>query len=301
MALVKAFDAASPQAHLDFAIPKKTQGYTVAYVKVGGDNLSPRYIAPHYVEQVDSADQAGYDHLGHYWVTGGNDPAASAAFYVKALHLFDHATDFLVLDNERLDDGRPWTDAECDTWVARVTQNLGITPRQVFVYFGAAALRASTWPLLEKRGVQVIVAAYDVNDGVRHAPPDMGGRFGGQWSGHQYTSVGRITGWGTVDMDLDVFQADAFNFGGVAPTPAPAPVSASNPTPPAPAPAPVPDLDEDDMALYFKGDTKPDVFVLNPATGKKRRITGSEWKVARGHLEDAVTIPQADADLIPAV
>lgn len=50
---------------------------------------------------------------------------------------------------------------------------------------------------------------------------------------------------------------------------------------------------------YFKGDKQPDIFILNRVTGSKRHIPHPEW-TACGVGVLVVTIPQADADAIPA-
>lgn len=52
---------------------------------------------------------------------------------------------------------------------------------------------------------------------------------------------------------------------------------------------------------YFKGSDEGDVFVYDPATGKKRHVTPAEWLIVKGFGHNTVyTIPQTDADKISA-
>lgn len=106
---------------------------------------------------------------------------------------------------------------------------------------------------------------------------------------------------GSVDFTR-ALQAEYGQHRPAAPAPPPAPTPPPTPTP-VPVPPPVtPAPDEgDDMAspCYFKGDKAADVFILNRLTGKKRHVPAPEWAAANvGSL--IITIPQADADAIPA-
>jgi hypothetical protein len=201
--MIPGIDVATSQRSLDFALAYSL-GYRKCYVKLGGDNTSARYVAPNYNPQVDAARKAGFQ-VGHYWVTGRDDPAGSADYFWENRRN-PAALDFYVLDNERLDSGRLWTDAECAVFFRRIIDK-GADPRMLAVYVGAADLRAGTWSQTEALGINLIVASYGQNTGTRDAEPNLGGRFGGVWAGHQYTSNGRIGG---VAVDLNVFQDWAF-------------------------------------------------------------------------------------------
>jgi hypothetical protein len=143
------------------------------------------------------------------------DPAAD--FYTSKLRGWNPNSDFLVLDNESLNKGVLFTDAQAAVWVRRVAANLRIPASTVFVYIGANDLRTHTWPQLEALGVKLIVASYGKNTGVRDHEPNLGGRFGGVWAGHQFSSNGTVGGVYPVDVDL--FQDWA--FAPVPPTPTP--------------------------------------------------------------------------------
>lgn len=225
---IKVLDVSTYQAGLD---PAKAwaAGYRAVYVKLGGDNIKPRYVAPHYNEQVDKFRKAGFI-IGHYWVPGG-DPVGAADFFVRHLRNLDKAKDFLVLDNETLDDGSYFNDAQAATWLREVEKRSGVSHAQMFMYVGQSFAAERAWPLVNAYNPKIIVAVYGVNDGKRHADPNTGHVFTHSWTGHQFTSVGRIEGYNG-NLDLNVFKAGSLDFAAPAkPAPTPAPKPEPKPTP----------------------------------------------------------------------
>jgi len=199
--VIPVIDVATSQRNLDFGLAFRS-GFRACYVKLGGDNVG-RYVAPNYVAQVDKARAAGF-RVGHYWVPGATDPVAAADYAVDHLRGWTGG-DFFVLDNETLDSGRLYEPADAARFLARVRDRLGTTP---FIYVGASELRARNWAPVEALGTKLIVASYGANNGSYPGAPNLGGRFGGVWAGHQYTSVGTIGG---VTIDLNQFQDWAFD------------------------------------------------------------------------------------------
>lgn len=182
------------------------QGFTAGYVKLGGDNIgggSPYLMTSRggYHGYAQGMVQAGIPHRGAYWVTGRNDPAGSAQFYLRNL---DSGTDFDVLDNESLDDGRIWSPGEAATWFS-VLYDAG--RRDLWMY----ASRLGPWAAddysgLARWGVKALVADYGTAPfgskvfSIRY-PTNL-------IKGHQWTSSGALGG--LQNIDLDVFTDDAF-------------------------------------------------------------------------------------------
>jgi hypothetical protein len=229
--LVDVLDVASPQAGIS-AAKIKAAGVEAVYVKLGGDNVG-RYVAPHYAEQVESLRAEGL-RIGHYWVPGKQDPIGAADYMAEHLHEFDVKSDFLVLDNETLDRGLIYSDADAARFVQRLQSVTGARRGQVKVYIGAADLRARQWPKLNALLPHgPIVASYGHNTGKRDHEPNLGGRFGGRWEGHQYTSQAKVAGY---TVDRNAFKPEAFDYATGGPK-APKPVKADEPDE-APAKAP---------------------------------------------------------------
>lgn len=207
-------DTATSQAKLDFAFAR-SQGYESCYVKLGGDNV-PRYIAPHYVAQVNKARAAGF-RLGHYWVpSAAKDAAGAADFFCSSLHGWTSA-DFVVLDNESLDGARRYDDAGAAAWVNRVKARLGIGGKQVKVYLGLADARSNSWPQTLATGCDFIIAAYSYKpftyDLRGHIPEARN-------NGHQYSSSVKIGG---ITTDVNAWKDGAFDYapsGPIVPAPA---------------------------------------------------------------------------------
>lgn len=176
------------------------QGFRAGYIKLGGDNLTPRYRGNGYLAQFQKMVDAGFEHRGSYWVTGGNDPAASARFYLANV---DPRTTFHVLDNETLDQGRSWSDAEACVFFD-ILAGAGLTN---LIQYGSrdALWNAGRWDGLRERGVRAIVALYNnapfTNVNPRTYPAEL-------VVGHQYTSAASIGGLSLVDAN--VFTASAF-------------------------------------------------------------------------------------------
>lgn len=205
--MIMVFDVSRYQSGLNFSAAYR-EGYRACYVKLGGDNVAPRYVSSTYTAQVDQARAAGL-RVGSYWVPNGQlDPIGAADFFTANLRGWT-PNDFAVLDDESLNAGVLFNDAQAAAWVKRVAANLNVSPATLFVYLGAADLRARTWPQLEALGVKLIVASYGKNTGVRDHEPNLAGRFGGVWAGHQYTS--NATVGGTSPVDANLFQPWAFD------------------------------------------------------------------------------------------
>jgi hypothetical protein len=186
----------------------KQQGSTVTYVKQGGNNISGNrpYFSDSYAKFVDDARNAGYSHVGHYWVTGGNNIVESANFFAD--HIRGRTpSDFYVLDNEALDAGRRWTDAESAlffrTLIARgINSNL-------FLYGSRDNdLGRHAWPETLGLGVKVIAANFNNKPLVNFVPSTIPAQY---VKGHQYTSSANVGGLSNIDMNA--FLDDAFTGG----------------------------------------------------------------------------------------
>lgn len=52
--------------------------------------------------------------------------------------------------------------------------------------------------------------------------------------------------------------------------------------------------------MYFRSTSSSTVWVLNPWTGKKRKVTAAEWEVVKAHGEDYLrTVSDAAVATIP--
>lgn len=203
--MTELIDVSTGQAGIDMHAVAAA-GVEAVIVKAGGFNITPLYVSPHYVEQVDAARAAGLK-VGHYFVVGHGDPTSEADYFTSHLHGFDPDHDVLVLDDERLDGNADfWTDAAAATFLRRVIANTGIPADRVWLYLGAANDRANVWPTVTSLGVRWWVAQYGTDDGTRQAAPTV------HWDVHQYTSQGRIGGF-TVDRSYSPHTLDDL-FGG---------------------------------------------------------------------------------------
>ncbi|ATB33619.1 GH25 family lysozyme [Melittangium boletus] len=193
---VYGIDVGTTQRDLDFnAI--RSAGYQFAIVKAGGSNVSPRYVAPYYAQQVARARAAGLI-VGHYWVAGSTDPGSDAQYFVD--HLYDHRVgDLLVLDNEAIDDGIFWNDSLTAVFMKAVKARLGKAP---FLYTYSSLLTSNTWTQTQAVGSKLWIAHYTGTPG----NPTIGSAFP-TWELHQYTSSGNQNG---IPLDLNVARLSAF-------------------------------------------------------------------------------------------
>lgn len=182
-----------------------SQGFRACYIKMGGNNLSGN--APYlmtsnggYQGQVNQAFSAGFGIVGSYWMVGGHSPAASADFY--AAHR-DPRTVFDVIDNESIDAGNVWSDAECAAFIDRLASK-DLPNFNPWNYANKSDWNAHSWPELQRRGVKGLVAYYNnsplQNIGVNYPSSLI--------FGHQYTSSATIGGINSVDADI--FTDNAF-------------------------------------------------------------------------------------------
>jgi hypothetical protein len=182
----------------------RAQGCTVTYVKLGGNNLAGNvpYYSDSYPGFVDNARAAGY-RVGHYWLTGGSSPEASAQFFTARIRN-RQASDFYVLDNEALDSGRRWTDSESARFFRVVGDAFGYG--NLFLY-GARDndLGRHTWPETLALGVKVISANFNNRPLVNYVPATIPASA---VKGHQYTSSASVGGMTNIDMNA--FTDDAF-------------------------------------------------------------------------------------------
>ncbi|WP_434389938.1 GH25 family lysozyme [Melittangium boletus] len=194
---VYGIDVGTTQRDLDFQAIRGA-GYQFAIVKAGGSNVSPRYTAPYYTQQVARARAAGLI-VGHYWMAGSTDPAADAQYFVD--HLYDHRPgDLLVLDNEAIDDGIFWNDTRTATFMQAVKTRLGKAP---FLYTYSSLLTANTWSQTRAVGSKLWIAHYTGTPG----NPNIGTAWP-SWDIHQYTSSGNQNG---IPLDLNVARLSAFS------------------------------------------------------------------------------------------
>lgn len=205
--MLNVIDTATPQRNLNWGTAF-AEGWTRVYVKMGGWNVSPIYVAPYYVQQIDSAWAVGMKHIGHYWVPNGRqDPVYQANWMCDRLHRWDPARCFIVLDNETLDDGLKFTDAQAAAFIQRVTERLGIRGSQVLTYSGLNDARTTQWPQTLATGTNFIIAAYSYPPMQLPAIPTVPVN---RIVGHQYG--GKAIGG--VITDTNLFTDNAFDFGG---------------------------------------------------------------------------------------
>jgi GH25 family lysozyme M1 (1,4-beta-N-acetylmuramidase) len=195
-------DVSTPQQGLNFTQAKQ-EGAQFAIVKMGGQNVTPEYVAPDYAQQIDQARSAGLD-IGHYYVPGsGSTPKEQADFMADHLHNFDKNHDVLALDDEVLDsNGTLWTDANATQFFTELIQRTGISANQLWFYIDASNAHShGPWTQVTNLGVRIWWASY--GDGTTgHTPteqPELNGSFP-KWDIHQFSSKSIIAGQ-TVDGD----------------------------------------------------------------------------------------------------
>lgn len=205
-------DTNSYKVGFDYRLAK-AQGCTVTYVKLGGNNISGNapYFSDSYATFVDDARAAGYSNVGHYWVVGGNDMEGAARFFAARIRN-RQASDFFVLDNEQLDAGRRWTDAESARWFRVVGDLFGY--KNLFLYGSRDNdLGRHAWPECLALGVKVISAVFNNRPLTNYVPSTIPASA---VKGHQYTSSANVGG--KIAIDMNAFLDDAFAGGGAAPT-----------------------------------------------------------------------------------
>jgi len=209
--VIPVIDTGTSQRNLNFQIPWDAN-YRTVYIKAGGDNVDT-YEAPWYGKQEAAARPMGY-RIGHYWVPDANPGDADlidtapeqAAYFVNLLRNWT-ARDFVVLDNENLDGGWRFGDAQTAEWIETVKALLAIPGRQVIVYTTLSDARAITWERTLATGAVFLVAAPSYPAGQW---PDLPTIPRDRIVGHQYG----VRDFGGVVTDVNVFTDDAFDFGG---------------------------------------------------------------------------------------
>jgi GH25 family lysozyme M1 (1,4-beta-N-acetylmuramidase)/lysozyme family protein len=190
-------DVATTQRNLDFQA-LRSAGYQFAFVKAGGSNVSPIYVAPYYTAQVTRARAAGLV-IGHYWVAGSSTPINDANYFVD--HLFDYRPgDLLLLDNEAVDNSIFWNDGMTAAFMQTVKDRLGKAP---FFYTYSSLLTSMEWTQTKAVGSKLWVSHFTEIPG----NPSIGTSFP-TWDIHQYTESGSQNG---VDLDLNVAKLSAFS------------------------------------------------------------------------------------------
>jgi hypothetical protein len=179
-----------------FSFPlANSQGCRSGYIKLGGDNIA-RYVSGSYAARVDAAHAAGWP-VGSYWLTGRHDPDQAALFFDQHLRNFG-GPDYIVLDNETLDDGNTYTDAEAAEWVRAVHTHVNVAPERVVHYGSKSFMESHSWPQLLATGCSFIIADYNGTPFVNHVPSTIPAD---RIIGHQYADNGSIGGAHPVDLN----------------------------------------------------------------------------------------------------
>lgn len=193
--MILGVDLSSNNPNFNFALAQ-TQGVRTAYIKLGGDNI-PEYYSPSYAPRVDAAHGLGWP-VGSYWITGGHNPDGAAAFFDAHLRNFG-APDYVVLDNETLDSGNTYTDAEAAEWVRVVHGFIGGDPSRILHYGSKSFMASHAWPLLLTTGCSFIIADYNGTPLVNHVPATIPAS---RVVGHQYADNGNFGG---ASVDANAF------------------------------------------------------------------------------------------------
>lgn len=180
------------------------EGYGVAIIKLGGNNLSGNapYRMNGYWDFV--AKRAKFPVRGDYWVTGGHDPKRAAIFYAQNRSA---DTNLDLLDNETLDSGNPWSDSECCVFFDTLA-SFKLPNYNPWAYGSKIALWRSwaPWPGLAARGIKNLTAFYNgdpmSNIATSAYPEEL-------TQGHQWTSSATIGG--SRNIDADAFAVGAFD------------------------------------------------------------------------------------------
>jgi LysM repeat protein len=143
--------------------------------------------------------------LGHYYYNGYADPTTAANSFVNGLVSYQPG-DPLVYDAE---ESRFVSPAKVQAWVQQVRSRLG-ADANVYVYMSSSVTRAYNWSSVAASGVKLWVANYGSNNGAYHGSPSVA--YWDKWLIHQYTSVGRVTGYNG-SLDTNLARSGAFGNG----------------------------------------------------------------------------------------
>ncbi len=175
----------------------RSRGFQFCIVKLGGSNISPRYVDGWYQRNIDSARQAGLI-VGHYWLVGAATPEQDADYFMN--HLYDYRKgDILAVDNEKIDNGQSWNDDQVARFINRVKARLSVTP---FMYISSNLLKSQQWSKTKATGAKLWVAHHTEQPG----NPSIGTAYP-TWHIHQYSDTGFVDGRA---IDLDVAKLSAF-------------------------------------------------------------------------------------------
>ncbi|MCI1664637.1 MAG: LysM peptidoglycan-binding domain-containing protein [Bifidobacterium crudilactis] len=190
-------------------------------VKAGGSDIGYYYTDPMYVRNAKAVRATGKQ-LGHYYYNGYADPTAAANSFVNGLVSYQPG-DPLVYDAE---ESRFVSPAKVQAWVQQVRSRLG-ADANVYVYMSSSVTRAYNWSSVAASGVKLWVANYGSNNGTYHGSPSVA--YWDKWLIHQYTSVGRVSGYNG-SLDTNLARSGAFGNGSTTSTvPVPTPVVATVP------------------------------------------------------------------------
>lgn len=175
---VYGLDVWTPHVDLNY-LSIRDSGYQFVIVKMGGSNVEPIYVGTNYRSEIDKVRSTGMI-VGHYWVAGSNTPTQDVEFFLN--NLYDYRPgDLICLDNEAIDNGRLWTDAECAAFINTVKSRIGATP---FLYTGSNLLANNgPWTQTQATGAKLWIADYRYGIG----EPDFGTAYP-DWAIHQYAS-----------------------------------------------------------------------------------------------------------------
>lgn len=173
-------------------------------VKAGGSDIGYYYTDPMYARNAKAVRAAG-KRLGHYYYNGYADPTAAANSFVNGLVSYQQG-DPLVYDAE---ESRFVSPAKVMAWVQQVRTRLG-SSANVYVYMSSSVTRAYNWSSVAASGVRLWVANYGSNNGAYHGSPSVA--YWDKWLIHQYTSVGRVSGYNG-SLDTNLARSGAFGNG----------------------------------------------------------------------------------------
>lgn len=197
-------DISSWQAGID--ISKLTTTEFVIVKATGGTAYSNPYFTSHLQATLAAGKMAGAYHYAREKGCKGTAKAEAAYFYSKVKDYIGKIV--LVLDwEEELSLGPAWA----LEWLDEVTRLTGVKP---LIYTGQSACASYNWSAVVKAGYKLWLAQYP-----NYTPTDYKtnpwrsggiGAFTG-YVMHQYTSTGRITGYGS-NLDLNLFYGSAADW-----------------------------------------------------------------------------------------
>ncbi|APZ81745.1 peptidase domain protein [Rathayibacter phage NCPPB3778] len=203
--MVEGIDISRLQTGIDLNAAKR-EGIEFVFVKASGGNTGSLYRADGYSQNIGAVRTAGLK-AGHYHVSGGASGSDAGRYFAQNLIGYQSG-DALILDNEVLDDGRLYGDAEAADFMNAVKSV--IPNANLFLYLSASDLRSRDWSRTTSLA-KVWVASYSNDDGNRH-DVDTGGK---PWAIHQYSS-NRLVAGRRVDANYSPLSINEL-FGGVSP------------------------------------------------------------------------------------